>query len=90
MIALAFAAGFLGGAAHLGVTALRARAVTGGSVGLSLLLAPAGLAGPALATVAVLLWHPAGVWALLVGLIAARGLLIRRLGRAVEGGAWRP
>jgi hypothetical protein len=88
VILAALGLGFLGGAFHLLVTAFRARVVTRGSLGLSVVVVPLGLAGPLLAVYAVLLASPAHIWAVLVGLIAARWILVDRVGRALEEGSW--
>ena len=83
-VALAVVIGFVGGAVHLAVTALRARAAGTGSVGSALLLAPLAIAGPLAAVAAVLAVDPAAIWAVPVGLIASRFALVPRLGRMLE------
>lgn len=91
VIIAALVAGLAAGAWHLAAVALRAQAAVAGRSTLSLLTAPMGLVGPGLAAAGILSLAPEALWALLLGLVAARLILVRPLAALISGGApWTP
>lgn len=74
-------AGALGALGHLGVTWLRARAVTRGSTAASWALMPLGFGAIALALWAAAMLAPLAAWSAVLGLFLARALMLARMRR---------
>ncbi|MCC6903388.1 MAG: hypothetical protein IT377_30735 [Polyangiaceae bacterium] len=74
------ALGALGALGHLSVLWLRVQAAARGRPGLSLLTYPLSLGPPAAAVLGAASFAPAAAWAVPLGLLLCRTLLLRRLG----------